>query len=175
MWYSSLWSEGPKNHQNLNILVSNFVPRGFEAQRDGVWRGSAMGPRRAANGGTNFETNIFKFRWFLGPSDQSELYHPPLLSKIWGLGDKILFVSEVRIEGQISIMEIWIWLPIPPWRKVLGSGSRFTYWLLSIEFGCLSHRVLPSTRSYPKITSSISSYSFWVIEYEVLNVNTQYI
>ena len=86
------------------------------------------------------------------------IYHTPLLSKIWGLGDKILFVSEVRIESQISIMEIWIWLPIPPWRKVLGSGSRFTYWLLSIEFGCLSHRVLPSTRSDPKTTNS--SYSF---------------
>ena len=29
-----------------------------------------------------FETKIFKFRWFLGPSDQNELYHTPLLSKI---------------------------------------------------------------------------------------------
>ena len=51
VWYSSFWSEGPKNHRNLKILVSNFVPRGFEArrtwgfeaQRDGVWRGGAMG------------------------------------------------------------------------------------------------------------------------------------
>ena len=33
MWYSSFWSEGPKNHRNLKILVSNFVPRGFEARR----------------------------------------------------------------------------------------------------------------------------------------------
>ena len=32
--------------------------------------------------GTNFETKIFKFRWFLGPSDQNELYHTPLLPKI---------------------------------------------------------------------------------------------
>ena len=32
--------------------------------------------------GTNFETKIVKFRWFLGPSDQNELYHTPLLSKI---------------------------------------------------------------------------------------------
>ena len=167
---------------DISHTVENQFSTGYQRRRHGPSRdarrtsmGSAMGPRRAANGGTNFETNIFKFRWFLGPSDQSELYHTPLLSKIWGLGDKILFVSEVRIEGQISIMEIWIWLPIPPWRKVLGSGSRFTYWLLSIEFGCLSHRVLPSTRSDPKITSSISSYSFWVIKYEVLNVNTQYI
>ena len=32
--------------------------------------------------GTNFESKIFKFRGFLGPSDQNELYHTPLLSKI---------------------------------------------------------------------------------------------
>ena len=38
--------------------------------------------------GTNFKTKIFKFRWFLGPSDQNELYHTPLLSKIWDLGDR---------------------------------------------------------------------------------------
>ena len=32
--------------------------------------------------GTNFESKFFKFRWLLGPSDQNELYHTPLLSKI---------------------------------------------------------------------------------------------
>ena len=37
--------------------------------------------------GTNFETKIVKFRWFLGPSDQNKLYDTPLLSKIWDLGD----------------------------------------------------------------------------------------
>ena len=41
--------------------------------------------------GTKFETKIFKFRWFLGPSDQNELYHTPLLSKIWDLGDRKFF------------------------------------------------------------------------------------
>jgi len=41
--------------------------------------------------GTKFETKIFKFRWFLGPSDQNELYHTPLLSKIWDLGDRNFF------------------------------------------------------------------------------------
>ena len=43
-------SEGPKNHRNLKILVSKFVPRGFEAwrtwgfeaQRHGVSRGGAL-------------------------------------------------------------------------------------------------------------------------------------
>ena len=33
MWYSSFCSEGPKNHLNSKILVSDFVPRGFEARR----------------------------------------------------------------------------------------------------------------------------------------------
>ena len=36
LWYCSFWLEGPKNHLNLkmlNILVSNFVTRGFEARR----------------------------------------------------------------------------------------------------------------------------------------------
>ena len=33
MWYSSFWSEGPKNPRNLKILDSKFVPRGFEAQQ----------------------------------------------------------------------------------------------------------------------------------------------
>ena len=50
VWYSSFWSEGPKNHRNLKILVSNFVPRGFEAQRDGVWRGGAGVSRHSAMG-----------------------------------------------------------------------------------------------------------------------------
>merc|ERR1712012_1414396 len=56
VWYSSFWSEGPKNHRDLKILVSNFVPRGFEARRTwgfegrrhGVSRGGAMGFRGAA-------------------------------------------------------------------------------------------------------------------------------
>ena len=144
MWYSSFWSEGPKNHRNLKILVSNFVPRGFEARRTWgfearrhgvsrcgattlialtalIWRRPSRSLRRPSKPhgavpqnplapcletpappletpwrraskpqvrraskplGTNFETKIFKFRWFLGPSDQNELYHTPLLSKI---------------------------------------------------------------------------------------------
>ena len=41
-----------------------------------------MAPPLEVRGGTNFETKIFKFRVFLGPSNQNELYHAPLLSKI---------------------------------------------------------------------------------------------
>ena len=39
--------------------------------------------------GTKFGTKIFNFRCFFGPSDRNGLYHTPLLSKIWGLGDRI--------------------------------------------------------------------------------------
>ena len=56
VWYSSFWLEGPKNQRNLEILVSKFVPRGFEArrtwgfeaQRHGVSRGDA-GVSRGSN------------------------------------------------------------------------------------------------------------------------------
>ena len=58
LWYSSFWSVVPKNHQNLKILVSKFVPRGFEArrtwgfeaQRHGVSRGGAGVSRGSAKG-----------------------------------------------------------------------------------------------------------------------------
>ena len=33
----------------------------------------------------------FQFRCFFGPFDRNELYHTPLLSKIWGLGDREFF------------------------------------------------------------------------------------
>ena len=48
--------------------------------------------------GKNFETKIFIFRCFFGPSDQNELYHTPLLSKIWGLGDRI-FTRPILPDG----------------------------------------------------------------------------
>merc|ERR1711911_191172 len=45
VWYSSFWSEGPKNHRNLKILVSNFVPRGL---RRGEVPSDYQGPRGTA-------------------------------------------------------------------------------------------------------------------------------
>ena len=61
VWYSPFWLEGPKNHPNLKILVSKFVPwdlkghrtSDLEGQRHGTSRGStfrtsrggAMGPQ----------------------------------------------------------------------------------------------------------------------------------
>ena len=60
--------------------------------------------------GTNFETKIFKFRWFLGPSDQNELYHTPLLSKIWDLGDRKLFGGgSLSGEWRYGVEEVMVW------------------------------------------------------------------
>ena len=36
--------------------------------------------------------NLLILGVFFGPSDRNELYHTPFLSKIWGLGDRNLFV-----------------------------------------------------------------------------------
>ena len=48
--------------------------------------------RRASRSlGTKSGPKIFKFRWFLGPSEQNELYHIPLQSKIRDLSDRICF------------------------------------------------------------------------------------
>ena len=49
VWYSSFWSEGPKNHRNLKILVSKFVPRGFEAQRTWGFEAQHHGVSRGSN------------------------------------------------------------------------------------------------------------------------------
>ena len=54
VWYSSFWSEGPKNHLNLKDLVSRFDPRDFEAKW--TWDFEArrkkqeMGPQGAPKG-----------------------------------------------------------------------------------------------------------------------------
>ena len=50
MWYSSFWSEEPKNHQNLKILVSKFVPRGFEAQQTWGFEAQQHGVSRGGGG-----------------------------------------------------------------------------------------------------------------------------
>ena len=86
VWYSSFWSEGPKTL--LNMTKENWSAA--------LWNlcASPGGPRCAAPqipvpplevDGTNFETKIFKFRLFLGPSNQNEL------STTWGLGDRIFY------------------------------------------------------------------------------------
>ena len=88
--------QGPQgtaqNDKSLKSFISGAAPRNPLAlpletpapPLETPWRcASKPQVRRASKPlGTNFETKIFKFRWFLGPSDQNELYHTPLLSKI---------------------------------------------------------------------------------------------
>ena len=50
VWYSSFWSEGPKNPRNLKILDSKFVPRGFEAQQTWGIKGQQHGVSRGSRG-----------------------------------------------------------------------------------------------------------------------------
>ena len=86
-WYSSFRSEGPKNHFNFKIVVSKPVAWDLEGRQ-------------------HFYCFLHFFRkvvkkqifycqadwWFLGPSYQNEVYHAPLLYKIWDLGERIFLV-----------------------------------------------------------------------------------
>ena len=67
----------------LKVRAAPLEVQWRRLSRSAVWH-----PSRSQ--GTNFETKIVRFRWFLGNSDQSELYHTPLLSIIWDLGDDTL-------------------------------------------------------------------------------------
>ena len=44
--------------------------------------------------GTKSGSKSFKFRWFLGPSEQNELYHIPLQSKKKKLSDRIFLLED---------------------------------------------------------------------------------
>ena len=81
---------GLKTTETWKFWSQNLSPGVLRRGAPGVSRHST---RCAASKplGTKFETKIFKFRWFLGPSDQNELYHTPLLFKIWDLGDRNFF------------------------------------------------------------------------------------
>ena len=83
--------------------IARLITRDLEGQREMINHWSVLSvllpletPWCCASKplGTNFETKIFKFWWFLGPSDQNELYHTPLISKIWDLGDKNFLVED---------------------------------------------------------------------------------
>ena len=75
VWYSSFWSEGPKNHLNLKHLVSEFVALDvdLEGQQYGTSRGS-IGVSTDRAWGKKIEENNKSFMrwWFLGPSDQND-------------------------------------------------------------------------------------------------------
>ena len=61
VWYSSFWSEGPKNHRNLKILVSKFVPRGFEARRTWGFEEQHHGVSRGGAGVSRHRLSICLF------------------------------------------------------------------------------------------------------------------
>ena len=97
--------QGPRgtapNDKSLKCFIIGAAPRNPMAPPletpapplETPWRRASKPQVRRASKplGTKFETKIFKFRWFLGPSDQNELYHTPLLSKIWDLGNRKFF------------------------------------------------------------------------------------
>ena len=80
--YNLFWSEGHKNPVNWNVFVSKFVARGFYGLHlgprgtprctppQGLWRSPSKPWRKISD-------QIFKLTWFLGPFDQTELYHTP--------------------------------------------------------------------------------------------------
>ena len=61
IWYSSFLSVGHKDHANM-ITFWGVAPQNSYT--------------------TNFETNIFKFMWFLGPSDQIRVIPHPISIQI---------------------------------------------------------------------------------------------
>ena len=99
--FRSLLSEGvPRVPSTFNFFqgklkfVSPFEVRGGTIR--GPWwhhsRSHVVAPFEVQD--TNSRTKIFQFRAFLGPSDQNQLYHTPLLSKIWGLSDRKFFGEQ---------------------------------------------------------------------------------
>ena len=57
--------------------------------------------------GTNFLTKMFKFRGFINPSDQNELYHTPLLSKIRDLIDRKIIVGLLSFKLISNCGTLW--------------------------------------------------------------------
>ena len=105
-WGTAIWGLRGRNMetQGAATLIEHLSALSFPAVPWGPF-GAPWGPiscffRLASKSqvhfaskslGSNLETKSFKFRWFLGPSDQNELYHTPLISKIWDLGNRFLF------------------------------------------------------------------------------------
>ena len=82
VWCSPLWSEGPKTHQNLKVLVSMFIPWDLEGWHTDVevpWRRPSRSkvwhPLRS-HGDKLCDQNVQVLVVF-GPPDQNELYHTP--------------------------------------------------------------------------------------------------
>ena len=90
---------GLKTTETWKFWSQNLSPGVLRRGAPGVSRHSAMGFRGAAPLIKDFSDLSFGavprgpiwFRWFLGLCDQNELYHTPLLYKIWDLGDRNFF------------------------------------------------------------------------------------
>ena len=80
VWYSSFWSELSRNHLNWQNLVQNFVP--------GISTNGALSPAPRRCKSKPQGTKFCQFRWFLGLSDQNELYRTPSYPKIWDFTKK---------------------------------------------------------------------------------------
>ena len=136
VWYIWFWPEGSKNAQNSKFLGFNFVPRDLDSRRHMVPRLEAQGTstrcagdldsrrhgtltqiygaasqgpiwrRKSRSLGTKLKT-IFLFLAFLDPSGQNQLYHTPLLSKIWDLNDR----KNLTIPFKIAWKELHLLHP----------------------------------------------------------------
>ena len=97
-------------------------PSDLEERHHGTSKGAAQT--------ANFETIFFlRFWWFLGPSDQNELYHTPLLSKRLRLRQKSFcgaillscFVGPKKIRNRVTGASFWV-----PSSELVSSTVRAT-------------------------------------------------
>ena len=88
---TQIWWKRPfPNHVDIKCS-EKFVPH-----KKVPWRhlSRSHGNRSWKSQGTNFETKSFKFRWFLGLSDQNELYHI-----LWDdLSTRVVTISIIILE-----------------------------------------------------------------------------
>ena len=116
VWYSSFWSEGPKN---LKILISKFVPWDLEGCHTDLvgrlhrtLRGGTMGPRGSrcdtprGPRETNFETKIFSLGGFRPLRPNQAIPHPNTIQNM-RLGHRFfwndLFDSSKKYLSQSSV------------------------------------------------------------------------
>ena len=136
VWYSWIWLEGPINAQNSTFLGFHFVPRDLDSRRH-------KGPRLAApwdldsnqwrcesrSLGTKWKPKNFEFLPFIDPSGQNQLYHTPLLSKIWDLNDRkklwTISLIAIYIFSKLCFQDISV--IFSSWRHLAFAGPQSTF------------------------------------------------
>ena len=94
----------PYRHLSENLRSVWHSSKSIGVAPQFTWHGHSI----LREPGENFETKFFKFRWLVGPFDQTELYHTPLLSKILDLGDRILVLEiDQREQCARRTKDIW--------------------------------------------------------------------